>query len=104
MNRIFTAMDTDDDPKLGAIVQHYLAELESGVRPNRTTFLKRHRKYADALPPYLDAIDALYVILRHFEGLSYPDAAARMERTLHGIEKLWMRALVQLRQQVGGST
>lgn len=44
------------------------------------------------------------LILRHFEGLSFPDVARRMERTVNSVEKLWMRALVQLRQQIGGST
>ena len=44
-----------------------------------------------------------FLILRHFEGLSFPDAATRMERTVNSVEKLWMRALIQLRQQLGVS-
>ena len=44
------------------------------------------------------------LVLRHFEGLTFPDAAKRMDRTVNSVEKLWMRALVQLRQQIGAST
>jgi RNA polymerase sigma-70 factor (ECF subfamily) len=51
---------------------------------------------ADALehlaPAYRDVI-----ILRHFEGLAFPEVAARMSRSLDSVEKLWLRALAQLR-------
>ena len=52
----------EDDPRLVAIVQQYLAELESGRRPIRMAFLDHHAEFADLLPPYLDALDALHVI------------------------------------------
>ena len=52
---------------------------------------------ADALerldPAYRDVI-----ILRHFEGLSFPNVAARMNRSQDSVEKLWLRALAQLRR------
>ena len=41
------------------------------------------------------------LVLRHLEGLTFPDVAERMERSLDSVEKLWMRALVRLRQLVG---
>ena len=64
------------------------------------------REQALTLTNALAALPSDYreiLILRHFEGLSFPDAATRMERTVNSVEKLWMRALVQLRQHIGGS-
>lgn len=37
--------------------------------------------------------------LRHLEGLTFPEVAARMERTLDSVEKLWLRAITKLRKQ-----
>jgi RNA polymerase sigma-70 factor (ECF subfamily) len=42
------------------------------------------------------------LVLRHLEGLTFPEVALRMERSLDSVEKLWMRALARLRQSVGG--
>jgi RNA polymerase sigma-70 factor (ECF subfamily) len=42
------------------------------------------------------------LILRHLEGLSFPDVAGRMGRTLDSVEKLWVRALPRLRRLLGG--
>ncbi len=42
------------------------------------------------------------LILRHLEGLSFPEAARRMGKTLDSVEKLWMRALGKLRRTLGG--
>jgi RNA polymerase sigma-70 factor (ECF subfamily) len=41
------------------------------------------------------------IVLRHLEGLTFPEVAGRMGRTVDSVEKLWMRALVQLRQLLG---
>lgn len=43
------------------------------------------------------------LVLRHLEGLTFPQVAARMERSLDSVEKLWMRALARLRQTMGGA-
>ncbi len=37
------------------------------------------------------------LILRHLEGLSFPEVAQRMERSLDSVKKLWTRALARLR-------
>jgi RNA polymerase sigma-70 factor, ECF subfamily len=37
------------------------------------------------------------LILRHLEGLSFPEIAERMERTLDSVKKLWLRGLNRLR-------
>ena len=52
---------------------------------------------ADALerlpPDYRNVI-----VLRHLEGLTFPEVARRMERTQDSVEKLWLRGLARLRQ------
>ena len=54
---------------------------------------------ADALhtlpPDYADVI-----VLHHLEGLTFPEVAGRMGRTLDSVKKLWMRALARLRRCV----
>jgi RNA polymerase sigma-70 factor, ECF subfamily len=40
------------------------------------------------------------LILRHLEGLSFPEVAQRMERTLDAVKKLWTRALDRLRRSL----
>lgn len=42
------------------------------------------------------------IVLRNVEGLSFPDVAQRMGRSLDSVEKLWMRGLARLRQILGG--
>jgi RNA polymerase sigma-70 factor (ECF subfamily) len=37
------------------------------------------------------------IILRHLEGLSLADVAARMGRSVDSIKKLWVRGIVRLR-------
>jgi RNA polymerase sigma-70 factor (ECF subfamily) len=38
------------------------------------------------------------LVLRHLEGLSFPEVAARLGRSLDSVEKLWTRALSKLRR------
>jgi RNA polymerase sigma-70 factor (ECF subfamily) len=42
------------------------------------------------------------LILRHLEGLTFPEVAQRMGRTLDQVKKLWPRALTRLRQAFPG--
>lgn len=42
------------------------------------------------------------IVLRHLEGLTFPEVAARMGKTLDSVDKLWMRALIKLRELLGG--
>jgi RNA polymerase sigma-70 factor (ECF subfamily) len=41
------------------------------------------------------------IILRHLEGLSFPEVARRMQRSLDSVKNLWARALGQLRRFLG---
>jgi RNA polymerase sigma-70 factor (ECF subfamily) len=43
------------------------------------------------------------MILRHLEGLSFPDIAPRMARSVEAVKKLWIRALAQLRRSLRGA-
>ena len=43
------------------------------------------------------------LVLRHLEGLTFPQVASRMGRSLDSVEKLWMRGLARLRQIMGGA-
>jgi RNA polymerase sigma-70 factor (ECF subfamily) len=51
----------------------------------------------DRLPPDYREV----IILRHLEGLTFPEVAQRMGRTLNSVEKLWVRALPRLRRALG---
>jgi RNA polymerase sigma-70 factor (ECF subfamily) len=41
------------------------------------------------------------IILRHLEGLTFPEVAVRMGRSLDVVKKLWPRALARLRRILG---
>jgi RNA polymerase sigma-70 factor (ECF subfamily) len=41
------------------------------------------------------------IVLRHLEGLTFPEVARRMDRSLDSVEKLWLRGLARLRQLLG---
>jgi RNA polymerase sigma-70 factor (ECF subfamily) len=43
------------------------------------------------------------LILRHWEGLSFPEVARRLGRTVGAAEKLWIRALTRVRRSLGVS-
>jgi RNA polymerase sigma-70 factor (ECF subfamily) len=43
------------------------------------------------------------IVLRHLEGLTFPQVAERMGRSVDSVEKLWLRALARLRQVFGES-
>jgi RNA polymerase sigma-70 factor, ECF subfamily len=43
------------------------------------------------------------IILRQLEGLSFPEVAKRLGRTVDGTKKLWIRALTRLRLNLGGT-
>jgi RNA polymerase sigma-70 factor, ECF subfamily len=46
--------------------------------------------------PYRDVI-----VLRHLEGLSFPEVARRLDRTEDSVKNMWVRALRQLRGLLG---
>jgi RNA polymerase sigma-70 factor, ECF subfamily len=65
------------------------------------------REQGVQLADALDQLPADYrevLVLRHLEGLAFPEVARRMERSVDSVEKLWMRGLVRLRQAMGEPT
>lgn len=56
-----------------------------------------------------DALDRLpedyreVIILRHLEGLSFAEVSQRMGRSEDSVQKLWVRALANLRRSLGGA-
>jgi RNA polymerase sigma-70 factor (ECF subfamily) len=42
------------------------------------------------------------IVLRHLEGLTFPQISQRMERSVDSVEKLWLRGLTKLRRSFGG--
>jgi RNA polymerase sigma-70 factor (ECF subfamily) len=64
------------------------------------------REQAVLLADALDRLPEDYreaIVLRHLEGLTFPQVAERMGRSLDSVEKLWLRAVTRLRQSMGGS-
>jgi RNA polymerase sigma-70 factor (ECF subfamily) len=62
------------------------------------------REQAVLLADALQAMPSHYaevIVLRHLEGLSFPEVARRMDRSLDSVEKLWVRALTKLRRILG---
>jgi RNA polymerase sigma-70 factor (ECF subfamily) len=41
------------------------------------------------------------IVLRHLEGLTFPEIAGRMRRSVDSVQKLWLRGLARLRQVFG---
>jgi RNA polymerase sigma-70 factor (ECF subfamily) len=63
------------------------------------------RERAVRLADALERLPADYrevLVLRHLEGLSFPEAARRLGRSLDGVKNLWARALRRLRAALGG--
>ena len=69
--------------------------------------LASHREQAVLLADALSGLPDDYrevLVLRHLEGLTFPEVAQRMGRSLDSVEKLWMRGLARLRQVRGAQT
>ena len=44
------------------------------------------------------------IVLRHLEGLTFPQVAARMDRSIDSVEKLWLRGMARLRKSFSETT
>jgi RNA polymerase sigma-70 factor (ECF subfamily) len=73
--------------------------------PNSTPSQQAARREQDVLlAEALGRLPADYrevLILHHLEGLSHPDIARRMGRTVDSVKNLWARALGKLRRSLG---
>ncbi|HEV8062889.1 MAG TPA: sigma-70 family RNA polymerase sigma factor [Gemmataceae bacterium] len=62
-----------------------------------------HREQVVLLADALGRLQEDYreaIILRHLEGLTFPEVALRLGRSVDSVEKLWARGLVQLREML----
>lgn len=65
------------------------------------------REHAVMLADALDRLPPDYrevIVLRHLEGIPFVEIAARMERSEDSVQKLWVRGLARLRQEMGAHT
>ena len=79
------------------LVAHQSSPSQQAARREQAVLL------ADALGELPDSYREV-IVLRHLEGLTFPEVARRMARSVDSVEKLWMRALAQLRQRMQGVT
>lgn len=52
----------------------------------------------EALPPDYSRV----LTLRHFQGHTFPEVAEQMGRSVDSVQKLWLRALIRLKEMLGG--
>jgi RNA polymerase sigma-70 factor (ECF subfamily) len=91
---------------LGAELDRSSRAMSEGlVAPDSTPSSKAmRRERAVLLADALSSLQADYrevITLHHLEGLTLPEVARRMERTVGSVEKLWIRALSGLRRSLG---
>lgn len=80
----------------GALIAPHSSPSQQASRREQAVLLAE--ALAQLPPDYRDVL-----VLRHLEGLTFPEVAARMGRTLDSVDKLWLRALTKLRQVMGGN-
>ena len=77
-----------------ALVSSELGPQEESIRHDQTLTLER---LIECLPEDYREV----MILRHWEDLTFPQIATRMERSVDSVQKLWIRALARLRTTIG---
>jgi RNA polymerase sigma-70 factor (ECF subfamily) len=82
---------------LGGLVAPHSSPSQGAVRREQAVLL------AEALEK-LPEDHRRVLVLRHLEGLPFPEVAQRMERSVEATKKLWMRALDRLRLWLGASS
>jgi RNA polymerase sigma-70 factor (ECF subfamily) len=90
------AVDLDNSSRM--LGQELMASLTS---PSQQAV---RREQGVLLANALEKLPADYreaIILRHLEGLTFPEVSRRMGRTQDSVEKLWLRALARLRKAFG---
>lgn len=78
--------------------------VDPGTSPSRAAV---RRERAVLLAGALERLPEHYrqvIVLRHFDGLAFPEVGRRMGRSTASVEKLWVRALARLRRPLGDQT
>jgi RNA polymerase sigma-70 factor, ECF subfamily len=94
--------------ELAAAVEESSRALDGGLAAKQSSpsHEAARREQGVLLAEALGRLPADYrevLILRHLEGLPFPEVARRMNRTPGSVEKLWIRALARLRRSLGAS-
>src|SRR5437588_544360 len=63
----------DNDPRVIAALEDYLAAAERGERPDRFAFLARHPEIAPRLADCLESLDRLTAAAPHFDPMTLDD-------------------------------
>jgi len=69
-------------------------------RAERSEGARRLAEALECLPA--DYRDVL--LLRHFQGLTFPEIARRLDKTLDGVKNVWLRGLARLRRTLEENT
>jgi RNA polymerase sigma-70 factor (ECF subfamily) len=94
--------------ELAAAVEESSRALDGGLAAKQSSpsHEAARREQGVLLAEALGRLPADYrevLILRHLEGLPFPEVARRMNRTPGSVGKLWIRALARLRRSLGAS-
>jgi RNA polymerase sigma-70 factor (ECF subfamily) len=77
---------------------------EVGAQQSTPSQQAVRREEAVRIADALEALPADYrdvLMMRHLEGLSFPEVARQMGRSVGSVEKLWARGLARLREAFG---
>jgi RNA polymerase sigma-70 factor, ECF subfamily len=93
---------------LAEVLEQSSAALDGALLSTRSTPSQQadRREQAVIVANALAALPEPYrevLVLRHIEGLSFPDVAERMDRSPDAVRSLWVRALTCLRSTMGDS-
>jgi RNA polymerase sigma-70 factor (ECF subfamily) len=92
--RLAQELDTSSQALENGLAKQQLSPSEQAYRREQAVLL------ADALKTLPSEYEEV-IILRHLEGLRFPEIARRLGRSLDSVEKLWVRALARLRRTLG---
>ncbi len=97
--------DARRERPIGVDLEHSSRILEGGLIAPLTSPSGQasKREQAILLADALEALPGTYrevIILRHLEGLSFPEVAKRMNRTEDSVKNHWARALARLRRSL----
>jgi RNA polymerase sigma-70 factor (ECF subfamily) len=74
--------------------------IDSGASPSQHAIREEQTlRVAEALSGLPEDYQRV-IVLRHVEGLTFPEIAERMERSLDSVQKLWLRGLTRLRERI----
>lgn len=100
--------DVNLERELGAQLDQSSQAMDGGFVASTSTPSQHvsKREQAVLLADALDKLPPDYrevIILRHLEAMPFADVAARMGRSEDSVQKLWVRALANLRRSMGGA-